>query len=204
MATLINKDPVICQCCISPVYHSPMCTYGQFSNIDREDIKSDFDIKNFEFKVPEQGEGQVITEIHMADHTDYMTCKVPACPECRQESARAHDHTKFMPNATSKKFHGIMQVSEEMILAGLGIYDENVQIKRIETPFGKNCIQIHITAPESDVDMGDGSILKLYKVTEGAEVPVVVPEEDGEQIDNLHRDPPAGVMLQRITGIGGV
>ncbi len=186
MAQWLNKDPKKCQCSTSPIYHDDTCRYGGF-HVTKKDIEYDF---SFE---PEQTTHQSVHPISV-DH----------CNECREDSRKRHDHTASIdwtrtPNASAvedgrsrpKKFHGLIRVSEEVILQALGIYDENVQIRNVMTPFGKTCIELHLTGPDRDVDTGDGNTIRLEHVSEGQEIPYVVGHLDGEQEENIAERPAA-------------
>ena len=99
-------------------------------------------------------------------------------------------HTETIKNC--KKFHGILNLSEEVLLEALGIHNPNVSIKGVQIPFGMNNIQIQLVSSERQIDAGSGNVIDLQHVYEGNQIPVVEPHEDEEQTETVKDSIPHG------------
>lgn len=115
------------------------------------------------------------------------TCPIYNCDACRiQNSSLPPAPPPPTDPQSNQKFHGILRLSEEALLEALGITDSRVSIRAVNIPFANLCINIQLCSPEIEIDVGDGSIIQLHKVAEGAEVPFVQPVDDPEQRENSY------------------
>lgn len=73
---------------------------------------------------------------------------------------------------TSSRFHGILRISEELLLEALEINDSEVGILGVKKKFGELGIKIHLTSSEQEINVGNGNI-NLYPIREGEVIPYV-------------------------------
>lgn len=73
------------------------------------------------------------------------------------------------------RYQGILRLSSEMLTELLGITDDDVAIVPISSNATRGTIDIIVSAKETPIQLGGGNWLRLYRTSQGSELPIVTP-----------------------------